>query len=137
MKRAIALVLLAGLLVTCSEAHAAKVQVTWTNPSMNTDGSVLTNLASVTVVWGACVGGSTMGTIQASAKVLTTVDGAQLSTFAFPVGLNPVCLAAYASNSLGENSALSNVVVWTPPATLGAPNSIAGVVRLTFKKAKS
>lgn len=47
MKRAIALILLAGLIVTCSEAHAqaapASITVTWSAPALQyTDGTAIT-----------------------------------------------------------------------------------------------
>lgn len=127
-----------ALLALCAAAHAAKVQVTWTNPDHNTDGTALTNLASVTIVWGACdASGGITQPYQAAEKVPTTTPGAAMSAFAYPTALSKACLAAYASTSTGLNSALSNVVEWKPPATLGQPNAIAGVIHLEFHRAKS
>lgn len=101
-------------------AWGAKVRVMWTNPTQNTDGTAITNLASVTVAWGSCAGVGIFGTPQASITVPTASPGAVLSAYAFPVGLSPVCLRACATNSLGHSSAWSAVVTWTPP-TLGQP----------------
>lgn len=127
MKRAIAL--LAAVLLICS-AHAAKVHVRWTNPTSNTDGTPVTNLASVTVEWGSCSGAGIFGTPQASITVPTTAPGAQLGAYAFPVGLAPACLHAKATNSLGKSSAWSAVVQWTPTAAPGKPVTLGQPVTL-------
>lgn len=127
--KALALVLLAGLLVTCS-AHAAKVEVEWVNPSSNTDGSRLTNLASVIIEWGSCAGSNIFGTRQASITVPTTVPGASLSAFTFPVGLSPACFHARAVTTTGLSSAWSAAVEWTAPATPGQPVTLGKPVIL-------
>ena|SRR6185437_13071940 len=111
-----------ALLLLVTSAHASKVKVVWTNPTQNTDNSTITNLASVTIEWGACSNG-TISPVQAKEAVPTTVAGAAMSTFAYPVALSPACIAAYATNTQGSNSALSVVVKWTPPPRLGQPIS--------------
>lgn len=127
-----------ALLALCAAAHAAKVQVTWTNPDHNTDGTALTNLASVTIVWGACdASGGITQPYQATENVPTTTPGAAMSAFAYPTALSKACLAAYATNTLGRSSPLSTVVAWQAPATLGKPNAIAGVIHLELHRAKS
>lgn len=132
MKRAIALVILAGLLVTCSEARAAKVAVEWDNPVANTDGTALTNLASVTVVWGPCSDSGAVASVQAAEKVITTVPGAHVTAFAYPTALAKACLAAYATNTNGQSGPWTAAVEWTAPATLGQPGAIAGVIHLNW-----
>ncbi len=123
---------IALLLAVALPAHAAKVLVRWTNPSTNTDGSALTNLASVTVQWGSCAG-SAFGTLQSSATLQTTVPGATASTWAFPSNLSPVCIRAYATSSAGVSSGFSNVAVWTPPVALGQPAPLGDIVTLSNK----
>lgn len=112
-----------ALLLVASPAFAAKVPVSWTNPTTNTDGSALTNLASVTVQWGSCSGGA-FGTLQSAVTVKTSTPGAKMSAFAYPVGLALVCVRAFATNSAGASSAYSSVATWTPPAALGQPVAI-------------
>ena len=124
------LLLIAGLLLLC-DAHAAKVLVRWTNPSTNTDGSALTNLASVTVQWGSC-NGTAFGTLQNSTTLNTTLTGATQSTWAYPVGLNPVCVRAFATNSAGGNSAYSNVAEWIPPLAPGQPAPLGDILFVPF-----
>lgn len=128
MRRLIAFLLLAF----CAQAHAAKVLVRWTNPSTNTDGSPLTDLASVTVQWGSC-DGTAFGTLQNSATLQTTTPGATASTWAFPVNLSPVCIRAYATSSAGTVSGFSNVAVWIPPVALGQPAPLGDIVTLSNK----
>lgn len=121
-------------LVVAAPAFAAKVPVTWTNPSTNTDGSALTDLASVTVQWGSC-SGSAFGTLQNSVTVPTAAPGAAMKTYIYPVDLSPVCVEAYATNTSGAHSAPSNVAQWTPPATLGKPEQLGALIHLTFRRA--
>ena len=125
-------VALAALLAFCAQAHAAKVLVRWTNPSTNTDGSALTNLASVTVQWGSCHG-TAFGTVQGSTTLQTTLPGVAASTWAFPSNLSPVCIRAYATSSAGVVSGFSDVAVWIPPVALGQPAPLGEIVTLTNK----
>ena len=127
LRASLALVL--GLLAAFP-AYAAKVRVSWTNPTANTDGSTLTDLASVTVQWGSCVG-TAFGTLQSAATVPTTVAGAAVTTWAFPVDLSPVCIRAFATTTTGEISAPSNVALWSPPTTLGKPTPLGVVLHFT------
>lgn len=123
------LALAVALLLAATPAFAAKVLVRWTNPTTNTDTSALTNLASVTVQWGSC-SGTAFGTLQSSATLATTTAGAQRSTWAFPVGISPVCIRAYATSTTDTTSAFSNTAVWIPPVALGQPAPLGDIITL-------
>lgn len=111
-----------ALLLLASPAFAAKVIVHWINPTTNTDGSALTNLAVIRLEWGTCVG-SAFGVLQASILAPPSAG----STPIYPTGLATVCVRAYARNTLGVESVPSNVLVVNllpttgKPVTLGQP----------------
>lgn len=102
--------LLAGL------AQAAKITVTWANPTLNTDGSALTDLAHVRVEWGSCAGDA-FDTVQASIQVAAPAT----TTPIYPTGLSTVCVRAFAVNSAGIESDSSNVASKEVLNTLGRP----------------
>lgn len=137
LKRAIALVVLAGLLVTCSEAHAATVTLTWTNPSTNTDGSALTNLADIVVTYGPCSADHTYidgsrGT-PADFVIMTSVAGAAMTQVETIPGKGDTCFVAVAQNTVGLMSVQSNVAVWTSTLpTLGQPAPLSQVIRFNW-----
>lgn len=138
LKRAIALVILAGLLVTCSEAHAAAaVTLSWTNPSTNTDGSALTNLADIIVTYGPCSTDHTYidgarGT-PADFVIMTSAAGAQMTQTETIPGKGDTCFVAVAQNTIGQMSAQSNVAVWTVPLpTLGQPAQLSQVINFSW-----
>ncbi len=117
MKRAIALVLLAGLLVGHC-AYAAKLTATWVNPTQNTDGSPLTDLVSITIQWGSCSSGnSAIATVQSSITVRAPATSAPIYT----TGLTQVCAWAWATNSAGASSSPSNIASATVVQQLGKP----------------
>lgn len=142
LKRAIALVIVAGLLVTCSEARAAAVTLAWTNPSANTDGSALTNLADIIVTYGPC---STDNTYIDGARgalgefvVMTSAAGAAMTQVETIPGKGDTCFVAVAQNAIEQLSAQSAVAVWKVPLpTLGQPVQLSNVVHLNFRKVKS
>lgn len=96
------------LLALAGVAHAAKVPVEVITPTTNTDGTALTNLASVEIEWGTC-NGTAFGTKQSSIVVPTTAPGVKLSSPIYPTGLTKVCVRAYAFNTQGAKSDASNV----------------------------
>lgn len=115
-----------ALLLGCGVAQAAKVPVSGLNPTQNTDGSSLTDLAQIRIEWGSCVG-NTFGTVQAGVVITATVPGAKFSTFIYPTGLTKVCVRAYAINTAGVSSDASNTAfkdllpTTGKPVTLGQP----------------
>ena len=149
MKLAVALVLLAGLLVTCSESRAATVTLTWTNPSTNTDGSPLTNLTDIIVTYGPC--DSTDSYIDGSRGapadwvIMTSAPGATMSQVETFPAKGDECFVAAAQNSIGNLSAESNVSAWKNPLstpgqplpTPGQPIPLSSIIHLTFDHRKS
>ncbi len=110
------------LLLIAAPAFAAKIHVTWVNPTRNTDGTPLTDLAAIKIEWGSC-NGVNFGTLQSSISV---APGPQASAV-YPSGLSTVCVRAYAINSKGVSSAPTGVVskklfdALGRPVTLGQP----------------
>lgn len=117
------LILIAVLLAWASVALAADVLVHWTTPSTRTDGSSLTNLVSVEVFWGTCLTTSppVFGQELGAKDFQTTLTGVNQSGWITPTGNGPFCIDATAIDSIGDMSAPSNVVAWTPPLALGQP----------------
>jgi hypothetical protein len=111
-----------ALLLACPLAHAAKVKVSWTAPTHNTDGSVLVNLSHFIVEWGTC-NGTAFGTRQSAIQVPAGMN----TTFIYPSGLSKVCIRAYAVNAVSVSSAPSNptnkdlLPATGKPVTLGQP----------------
>lgn len=102
-------------------ANAADVNVTWTPPTLNTDGSPLTTagISRYDVVYGLCLGGGLPAstTIQAAANtaVSATVTGLAPGSW---------CFAIRTVSSAGVFSALSGVVpVTVPPTTPNPPSN--------------
>lgn len=124
--------------IACGVAHAAKVPVSWINPTMNTaecsgtpvvckPETALTDLTSVKIEWGTC-NGTAFGTYQASITIKTTVAGAAVRSFIYPTGIKKVCVRAFAINSHGNVSDSSGVAAsgdllptTSKPVTLGKP----------------
>jgi hypothetical protein len=102
-------------LLLVSPSFAAKVMTAWVNPTQNTDGTPLTNLAAIRVEWGSCTGAD-FGTAQASILVAAPATSAPI----YPTGLAIVCIRMYARNTAGLESAPSGVVQKTI-TTLGKP----------------
>lgn len=100
-------------------AHAAKVTVTWTNPTANTDGTLLTNLAHTRVEWGSC-NGTAFGVLQS----FILVNAPLATTPIYPTGLAKVCVRGFAVNTDGVSSDASNVANKTLLSTPGKPVSL-------------
>lgn len=98
-------------------AHAAKMFVHWTAPTLNTDGSPLTDLTAYRVEWGSCNPDGTFGKYQSGVNVPATIT----RTAIYPAGLSLVCARVFAINSAGVLSDSSNVGQGTPPPTLNQP----------------
>lgn len=115
------------LLIACGVAQAAKVPGSLVTPTQNTDGSALTDLASVRVEWGSCTSSNGFGAVQSGIVITTTAVGATINFFIYPTGLTKVCLRAYATNAAGvssdpSNTAWKNLLPTTgKPVTLGQP----------------
>lgn len=121
------------LLALAGTAHAAKVKVSWTNPSTNTDGSALTNLSYIEIEWGTC-NGTAFGIKQASMLVVTSAAGAAMTGFVYPTGLTQVCIRAFAVNAPGAKSAYSNVAVKSLLPKPGKPVTLDQPVILSFNQ---
>lgn len=109
-------------------AQAAKVPVTVQSPTLNTDGSPLTDLASIRIEWGSCVGNA-FGTPQASIAIPAT-PGAILAAAVYPTGLSIVCIRAYAVTRAGIESDPSNPVTKQLSPVLGRPTTLGQPVTL-------
>lgn len=138
LAKAMGLVLIAGLILTCAEARAATtVTLTWTNPSTNTDGTALTNLADIIVTYGPCSADHTYidgsrGT-PADFVIVTSVAGAAMKQVETIPGKGDTCFVAVAQNTVGLMSAQSNVAAWTSPLpTLGKPAQLSQVIHFNF-----
>lgn len=116
--------ILLALVLLCAApvVHAAKVRVSWVNPTTNTDGSVLTDLSHIIVEWGTC-NGTSFGTARGN----TRVNAPATTTFMYPTGVNRACFRAFAVNGAGVSSVASNTafkdLLPAPgkPVTLGQP----------------
>lgn len=105
-------------LLACGVVHAATALATWTNPTTRSDGSPLTNLDHLVILWGPCasVNPPTLTTIKQQQVVQPSQSGGVLLVVSIPA---PVCFEMMAVDSSGLTSPPSNVVEWTPK--LGAP----------------
>jgi hypothetical protein len=114
------LAMFVGLLcVLARPVHAAKVPITWTLATQNTDNTPLTDLVATRLEWGSCVGGA-FGISQASIIVKTPATSAAI----FPTRLNPVCVRAFSRNAAGVESTPSGVLQVTLPGPLLKPISL-------------
>lgn len=125
--------LLAALITIPALAQAASVNVSWTNPTQNTDGTTIpaTGAGSITgtlIEWGTC-SGTAFATKVGEQFVLapaTTyrVDGLAVGTH---------CFRALTRNTFGQQSAASNVatrVINAPipnPPTINTVAVVAGI----------
>ncbi len=113
--RFVAVCLVATLLML-STAYAAKMTVTWTATTLNTDGTPCTDLASYRIEWGSCVNGA-YGVTQGS----IIVKAPATSTPIYPTNLTLVCVRAFAINAAGVESTSSAMVAAQGPSALGKP----------------
>jgi len=138
---AFALGALIGLAVTWSVAWAAKVTVTVTTATSNTDGTSIASISRVRLTWGPCVAGAKSGdpatsqaSVQSQSIVLTTgaqaLPGAKVTVQAFPVGLAPVCFLAFNSDAGGTESGPTNVLVYSPIQSTGQPVTLGQPIQL-------
>jgi hypothetical protein len=111
--------LLCVLAVASVPAYAAKMHVTWTPPTQNTDGTPLTDLTGYRIEWGSCNADGSFGTYQAGINVISTATAAWI----YPTGLNPVCVRAFSINSA---NLLSPAVFasGTPKPTISKPTQL-------------
>lgn len=95
------LLVLAGTVFSSPNAYAAKVRVTWTAPTLNNDGSPLTDLTGYRIEWGSCNTDGSFGVYQAGINVSATATFAWI----YPTGIAPtVCVRAYSINSVSTLS---------------------------------
>lgn len=126
MKNRTLAALMLGTLLVSGPSFAAKVPVSLTTPTTNTDGTPLTDLASIEIEWGTC-NGTAFGVKQASRLIGIFETGVLLQSFVYPTGMTKVCVRAFAINMKGVYSAPSNVaskdLIPGPdkPVTLGQP----------------
>ena len=117
MKRlALVLIALAILFLVIAPAFAAKfvgVTVSWTIPTVNTDGTPLTDLAGFDIYYGASPSALTH---------IVQVPNPTQSSYTFTAPFTaPTYFALTSYTTSGTQSAPSNVVEWSPPVTLGKP----------------
>lgn len=111
---------LCTLLFFVGDAYAAKMFVSWTPPTTNTDGSPLTDLTGYRVEWSTCNTDGSFGVFQAGVNVGAGVT----RTAIYPTGLKLVCAHVFAINSKNQLSAASNTSSGAPPPTLGQPSKL-------------
>lgn len=92
-------------LLVCLPSFAAKVPVSWQDPTENTDGTKLTDLKSIRLEWGTC-NGAAFGTSQAS----ILIPAGAMHGFVYPTGMTKCCIRAFAVNTAGALSDSSSVV---------------------------
>ena len=110
-------IILLSVFAQAKHAQAAKLTMDWSTPTLNSDGSVLTNLAGFRIEWGSCTSTGAFGVYQAGLNV----GPAFTTTPVYPTGLNPVCFRIYAINSVGVLSAPAYASYSLTPQQLGQP----------------
>jgi hypothetical protein len=103
---------------------ASDINVSWTNPVKNTDGSDIPatgagSIASTRVEWGTCSG--TAFGIKAGEQVATGTS----TTLTGISAASTVCVRAFAKNTYGQESAASNVTSKVIPAPVPLPPVLA------------
>lgn len=111
------------LLLLPNLAFAAKVPIHWVNPTLNEDGTALTDLAKIVIQWGPC---SADGLSLASITQALSIPAPATSTSVTTTGLTKICFIAFAVNAAGQMSSASNVTSKTvtnvgKPIQLGKP----------------
>ncbi len=112
VKRLLPLLLLAFAL----PAHATKfvgITVHWTAPTTNTDGTPCTDLAGFDLYYG-----TSPSALTHEVQIANPTQTSYVFTTPFT---GPTYFALTAYTTSGAESAPSNVVEWSPPATLGQP----------------
>jgi hypothetical protein len=122
----------AGLALWVSGAFGADVNVTWTNPTKNTDGTTIpaTGNGSLTgsrIEWGTCVSGA-FGTKAGELSVGAGVTSAPVTN------LEPatVCFRVFARNTYLKESAASNVATKVILPPVPEPPVITTVATLAY-----
>lgn len=114
------ILVLVGLLLS-TIANAASLNVSWSNPSSNVDGSAIPasgpgSLTGTRVEYGSC-NGSAFGVASGQQIVLAPASNAS-----FPnIGPGSYCVRAFAQNTFGSESAASNVASKIVPAPVPNP----------------
>ena len=109
-----------------SQTAAVTDTVTWTNPTANTDGSALTDLASVRIQWGTVSGGP----YSTGSLTVTDTNASPVTTASIPragTGVGTLCYVAIAVSTAGTQSVPSNEACKTiapPPPT---PNPVTNL----------
>jgi hypothetical protein len=131
---------LLALLFLAVPVHAAKILVTWVNPThYERDPECVVSptndcaprpldrdLANIRIEWGTCTADNQFGTIQSSVMV-AQLPAANTSTFIYPSGLTRTCVRGFAITVHGIQSRSSNISVKNllpstgKPVTLGQP----------------
>jgi hypothetical protein len=122
--------LLLVLLLATPASQAAKILVTWVNPTTRTDNSPLTDLAFIRIEWGTC-NGSLFGTLQSSVTV-NQLPTRATQTYIYPSGLTQVCVRGFALDVHRIESISSNVSVKTLLPTTGKPVTLGQPVIIEF-----
>lgn len=125
--------MLLALLLLALPAHAAKILVTWKNPTTYepecdtcTPAPLGRDLAHIRIEWGTCTASNQLGTIQSSVTI-PQLPAANTSTYIYPSGLSRTCVRAFAITVHGIESRSSNIAAKNllpstgKPVTLGQP----------------
>lgn len=124
-----ALVLLAGCsLLNSPPANAGTVVVSWINPTLNTDDSLIPTtqgepeaLQSWRIEFGTCAAGGTFGTALGEFTRTRATAGAPLVTATQNVPAGPKCFRVFVRNFAGNESNASNVSARDVPAATPRP----------------
>ena len=125
LRTALALCLGAAI-ASCAPVKSQTVMVndilTWTNPNTNTDGTPLTNLASIRAQWGSTPGGPyNLGAATVAdtyANPVTTMTLTRTGT-----GVGTLCYVVIAVAATGTESAPSNESCKTVAPAPSTPNA--------------
>lgn len=125
-------------LVSCmasASAMAATATLTWTHPTMNTDGSIIPatgngSIAQTRVEWGACSSTGGFGTKESEVVVQYPANTITIDNF---VGGETVCFRAFSKNTYGVESNASAVVAKTFDAPKPRPPVLSTVITVAYE----
>lgn len=123
-------------LLCAAPAFAFKVTVSWKNPAFYTNGWAMNDLNAIDLEWGTC-DGTKFGVLKGSMRVLTTIEGANMSrelTGQADPTVKQICIRASASITSGAKSDYSNVIVKQLLPEPGKPVTLGQPIILSFQQ---
>lgn len=114
---------------------AATANLTWTHPTMNTDGSSIPTtgtgaLAQTRVEWGSCNSSGGFGTKESEIVVPYPTNSVSINNF---VGGETICFRAFTKNNLGIESDASLTVSKTFDVVKPRPPVLGAVIAVAYE----